>query len=349
LGYEVGELAPNVSTWESLLHPEDKDRAMQNLNRHFEDDTVRYEIELRLKAKTGEWRWIDARGKVFARDKDNKPLRMVGTHIDITERKRAEEERHALEGQLRQSQKLESIGTLAGGVAHEINNPVMGIMNYAQLILDRLGPDHEVAEFATEIGKETERVATIVKNLLSFARDDKESHSPARMCDIVESVLSLVRTVMLRDQITLDVDVPEDLPEIRCRSQQLRQVIMNLLTNARDALDQKYEEFDENKKVTIVARTLDRDGHPWMRITVEDHGSGISKEVPQRMFDPFYTTKPRDKGTGLGLSISHGIVKDHHGELSVESKLGEWTRFYVDLPVNNGWHIEEHGTETADG
>jgi len=256
--------------------------------------------------------------------------------FDITERKRAEEERRSMEAQLRQSQKLESIGTLAGGVAHEINNPINGIMNYAQLILDRLGPDSPVTEFATEIGKETERVATIVKDLLSFARHDKEGRSPARLCDIVESTLSLTKALLRRDQIALEVDVPEDLPKIECSSPQIRQVIMNLLTNARDVLNEKYEGFDENKKVMITARVLDKDGRQWIRTTIEDSGQGISEAVRERMFDPFYTTKPKDKGTGLGLSISHGIINDHHGEITVESEVGEWTRFHVDLPVDGG-------------
>jgi len=277
----------------------------------------------------------------------------VGFFIDVSERRQMEE-------QSRQAQKLESIGTLAGGVAHEINNPINGIMNYAQLILDKLGPDSPVAEFATEIGKETERVSTIVKNLLSFARQEKQTHSPARMCDIVESTLSLIRAVMRHDQITLEVDVPEDLPKVKCRSQQIQQVIMNLLTNARDALNDKYEGFDENKKVIITANEVSSVGcrvssedpetdatrdtrhatrSPCLRLTVEDSGSGIPEDVRARMFDPFYTTKPRDKGTGLGLSISHGIVKDHRGELSVESEVGEFTRFHLDLPVDNEWEL----------
>jgi len=269
---------------------------------------------------------------------------------DITERKRAEEERQQLLAQLLQAQKLESIGTLAGGVAHEINNPIMGIMNYAQLILDRLGPDSPVSEFATEIGKETERVATIVKNLLSFARHEKQSHSPARMHDIVEATLSLIRAVMRHDQVTLEVDVPEDLPQIKCRSQQIQQVIMNLLTNARDALNQRHPGHDANKKVLITARRIERDGRQWVRTTVEDHGPGIPEDLRERIFEPFFTTKPRDKGTGLGLSISHGIVKDHGGELRVESTVGEFTRFHIDLPLDNGWHLEngEGGTRNAE-
>jgi len=261
-----------------------------------------------------------------------------GINRDITERL-------ALEAQLRQSQKLESIGTLAGGVAHEINNPINGIMNYAQLILDELGPDSPVADFAAEIGKETRRVATIVRNLLDFSRPTKEQRSPARMCDIVEGTLSLIRSVLQRDQITLQVDVPEDLPKVNCRSQQIHQVIMNLLTNARDALNEKYPEHNEDKKIFISAhlRNVRKKGKEtpaeiptpdrWLRLTVEDHGPGIRKKMRQHLFDPFYTSKRPDRGTGLGLSISYTIVTEHGGQLSVASKVGKWTRFHVDLPI----------------
>ena len=248
-------------------------------------------------------------------------------------------EQRALEAQLRQSQKLESIGTLAGGVAHEINNPIMGIMNYAQLIIDKLGPDSPVSEYATEIGAETERVATIVKNLLSFARHEKQAHSQARMRDMIDETLSLVNTVLRRDQIKLDIAIADDLPRIKCHSQQIQQVIMNLVTNARDALNEKYPGNDVNKKINVTASTLEKDGRYWLRTTVADTGPGIPDEVRERMFDPFYTTKPKDKGTGLGLSISHGIVKDHGGEMTVESEVGEWTRFHVDLPVDKGGQV----------
>ena len=264
-------------------------------------------------------------------------------------RKQMEENRIQLESQLRQSQKLESLGTLAGGVAHEINNPINGIMNYAQLILDRLGPDHPVAEFAEEIGHETDRVATIVRNLLSFARRDNSGSSKARVVDVVDRTLSLVTTVLRHDQVTLKVNVPDDLPEIDCRSQQMQQVLMNLITNARDALTGQCDGGDAAKTITISAELGQRhaDGTwgadsatapsrvatQYVRITVEDSGPGMSAEVREHLFDPFYTTKSRDKGTGLGLSISHGIVRDHGGVLSVESEPGHGARFHVDLPT----------------
>ena len=245
----------------------------------------------------------------------------------------AETHNLTLEAKLIQAQKLESLGTLASGVAHEINNPINGIMNYAQLIIDKLGPDSEVSGFAVEIGKETERVAAIVKNLLAFSRDEKLSHSPANIHDILETTLSLIRTIIRADNIVLDIDVSKDLPQISCRSQQIQQVVMNLLTNARDALNAKYEGADENKRILLTASVITKNDRDWVRMTVEDRGHGVSDEVREHIFDPFYTTKPRDKGTGLGLSISYGIVKEHGGDVTMETEVGEWTRFHADLPM----------------
>ena len=258
---------------------------------------------------------------------------------DITERGLAEQERLTLDAHLRQHQKLESIGTLAGGVAHEINNPISGIMNYAELIDDRLEEESSLREFAQEIGRESERVAKIVRNLLAFSRHDKESHSPARVADIVNDTLSLTRAIIRRDQIELEVDVPDDLPPIKCRSEQIQQVIMNLLINARDALNHRYPEHDPNKIMKLTARLIEKEGRSWIRTTLEDHGSGIGDEMLDRVFDPFFTTKDRTEGTGLGLSISRRIAQDHRGELYVESKPGQYTRFHLELLVDNGWSL----------
>ena len=334
LGYEPEELHETNAAWRDRLHPDDREPAYRAYQEYLAGQRDVYRVEFRQRTKSGEWKWIMSLGRLVARDAEGKPLRMLGTHTDITERKRLEAERWAMEAQLRQQQKSEAIGSLAGGVAHEINNPINGIMNYAQLIQDRLPADSPLKEFTGEILHETERVATIVRNLLTFSQTAKQSHSPARLADIVEGVLSLIRAVMRHDQITLNVTVPEDLPELRCRSQQLQQVLMNLMTNARDALNERYPGHDPDKVLNLSAHRFEKDGCPWIRVTVEDHGTGITPEVRERMFDPFFTTKPRDKGTGLGLSISHGIVKEHHGALTVESEPGQFTRMHLDLPVD---------------
>jgi PAS domain S-box-containing protein len=280
------------------------------------------------------------------RDADGRVLFYEGTVEDITQRREMEEENLELEARLRQAQRLESVGTLASGVAHEINNPLTGIINYAQLIADRTD-NNPLREFARGIVDEGNRIAAIVKNLLSFSRQQKESHSPARVADIVTASLSLVGAVLRKDGIRIDVEVPDDLPSIKCRSQQIQQVLLNLLTNARDGLNTRYPGHDEDKIVRLSARKVDRDGHAWIQLAVEDHGAGIPPSVLGRVFDPFFTTKPRDQGTGLGLSISYGIVRDHHGMLTAESIPNRSTQFLVELPVDNDWNLSPpaRGTE----
>ncbi|GEM_PF-566011 len=270
------------------------------------------------------------------RNAEGEVLYYEGTIEDMTEQHEAERAKEDLEAQLVQNQKLESIGTLASGVAHEINNPLTGIINYAQLIQDRI-QDEVLAGFAAGIVREGNRVATIVKNLLAFSRQEKERHSPANVADIVSVVVSLIGSILRRDQIDLQIDLPEGLPKLRCRSQQIEQVLLNLMVNARDALNHRYPEFDTKKVLRLTVRLRHVDGEPWIRMAVQDFGAGIPDDIIDRIFDPFFTTKPRDEGTGLGLSISHGIIREHRGTLSVEREPGEGTRFIIDLPVHNGW------------
>lgn len=262
------------------------------------------------------------------------------------ERMQAEEKKEKFEAISRHQQKLESIGTLAGGVAHEINNPINGIINYAQLISDKLDKDNSLRKYAESIIRESDRISTIVRNLLAFSRDEKETHSPARMADIVKNTISLIQTIIQRDQIAMDVQVVDNLPKINCRSQQIQQVLMNLLTNGRDALNERYPGFDENKILRVKVAPFEKEGRQWIRTTVEDHGPGITEEIGDRIFDPFFTTKDKTKGTGLGLSISYGIVQEHHGLLYFGCVPGQFTRFYLELPVNNRWVLGGRGMTT---
>jgi len=250
---------------------------------------------------------------------------IIGLSTDITERRQ-------MELRLRQAQKLESIGTLASGVAHEINNPLMGMMNYAELARDRID-DVKAQGYLDEAKIEGRRIAKIVSSLLSFAAPQSEEHSPARVRDIVEQAMSLVRSHIKRSQIDLRVDIPTDLPNVRCRSGQIMQVIINLLTNAVDALNARYDGFHEDKQLVLSARLVSASGGDRAEICVEDYGKGIEAAALDRIFDPFYTSKCRTKGTGLGLSISYGIAQEHGGRLVADSVEGEYTRFSFTLPT----------------
>lgn len=332
-GYAGEDLLSGEVVFSQLIHPDDLERVSAEVAAHSKSlaTTTFSHVPYRIVTKSGECKWVDDRTAV-RRDEQENITHYQGILIDITDRVRAEEEKLALEGHLRQTQKLESIGTLASGVAHEINNPLTGIINFADLIESRI-EDEQLQQFAQGIQQEGERIATIVRSLLSFARQDKDAHSPARIIDITDASLNLVGSLLRKDQITVDLSIPDDLPEVSCRSQQIQQVVINLLTNARDALNERYPAYDENKLIAISSRVFREDEIDWLRTTVEDHGVGIPEDMARTVFDPFFTTKPREKGTGLGLSISYGIIREHQGRLSIESIPGEFTKVHIDLPV----------------
>lgn len=230
--------------------------------------------------------------------------------------------------------KLASIGELAAGLGHEINNPVNGIINCADILLKGCEPGSKTEEFTALIRSEAERIAVIVRDLLTFSRQDVEQFSLARMVDIVDSVLTLCSKKLEKSHIHLMVHVSDDLPKIKCRSEQLQQVLMNLIINAMHALDEKYPEHHAEKKMILEAQTHDIKDVPHMRLTVKDWGTGIAPAHLERIYDPFFTTKGRDTGTGLGLSVSDGIIKNHNGIITLDSRQGEYTVFHVDIPLD---------------
>jgi len=322
-GYSVDDLLElQVGAISSGVPPYTQEEALRFI--HAAASGTPQVFEWHCKKKNGELFWVEV---------SLRQITLLGKNVvqavdrDISERKH-------FEAQLRQSQKLESIGTLASGVAHEINNPLMGMINYAELISSRV-ENEALREYAEGIKEEGDRVAKIVRNLLSFSRQDQEQHSPARITDIVDASLSLIGSLLRKSFIQLEIDIPDGLPVVRCRSQQMQQVFLNLVTNARDSLNTKYVDAHHDKRLRITSRVLPDGEQSWLRTTVEDFGKGIPNDLVDRIFDPFFTTKSRHEGTGLGLSISYGIVRDHGGQLTVESEPGQFTRFYVDLPLKN--------------
>lgn len=252
----------------------------------------------------------------------------IATVRDITEEKIRKSEA------LRTGQ-LAAIGELAAGVAHEINNPINGIINYTQILLDNADDKYDSTDrdFMARIIKEGERIAVIVGNLLSFARQ-RDVVEVVSMKEIIEDSVSLLMHQLQKDGIQLSVDIPADLPQIKGNPQQLQQVIVNLLTNASYALNQKFPAANPEKRLEICCRPKSAMGKEYVTTTVTDWGIGIPQEIIDHIFDSLFTTKPPGKGTGLGLSISKGLVRDHQGFLSVESTVGGPTVATVDLPVS---------------
>ncbi|MFA6283784.1 MAG: ATP-binding protein, partial [Desulfurivibrionaceae bacterium] len=236
---------------------------------------------------------------------------------------------------------LASIGELAAGVAHEINNPINGIINYAQVLLDDSsqvsleGEAHHPVqrEMLDRIIKEGERIAYIVRNLLFFARQREEEAEVVAIEAIIHDSLSLIKHQLQKDGVIIHTDISEGLPAIKVHPQQLQQVFLNLLSNARYALNQRYPGRDPGKKVEIRCRSVQSQGRTKVRTEITDYGAGIPPELLTQIFEPFFSSKKPGEGTGLGLSISAGLVRDFKGELRVESVLGEHTTMTVDLPA----------------
>ncbi|MGH7597000.1 MAG: PAS domain S-box protein [bacterium] len=263
-------------------------------------------------------------------------VQLIGAIIalrDITAAMQSERAREILQQKVQQTAKLASLGELAAGVAHEINNPMTGIINYAQILYDRAPKNEEKQLLLQGIMRESDRVTKIVHNLLTFARQQPLERSWASLAEILDSSLHLIEPQLRKDGITLILDVSPSLPAIKCRSQQLQQVFINLLNNAHHALNEKYPGPHENKLLKIAAREQQRHGRHFIHVEFYDAGIGMATEILPKIFDPFFTTKMRSEGTGLGLSISYGIIKEHQGEIFVESEHGDHTTFVIELPA----------------
>jgi PAS domain S-box-containing protein len=246
---------------------------------------------------------------------------------DITEQKHAEAE------SIRAGQ-LASIGELAAGVAHEINNPVNGIINYAQILADKTIQGGLQNNAAIEIMKEGERIAGIVRSLLSFARYDNDKKHSVSIGDILSESLSVINAQLQRERIHLKMNIPPNLPAITVHFQQIEQVFLNVINNARYALKQKYTGKHKDKVLEIRGEKAIIDRRPFVRMTFYDHGTGMPEDLQNKIMNPFFTTKPRDYGTGLGLSISNSIVKQHSGSIKIASTEGEFTKIIIDLPAD---------------
>ncbi len=259
-------------------------------------------------------------------DEAGRVINVIQVASDITENLR-------LQAEALRAGQLASLGELAAGVAHEINNPINGIINYAQILVDRDPSGGPQGNIAGEIIEEGSRIADIVRSLLSFARDQKREKTPVPVEAILSSPLALTRSQLGRDGIRLDVDDVSELPHVMADKGQIQQVVLNLISNARYALNQKYPDPHEDKGLEIHGEAFWANGHSYVRLEFCDHGTGIRAEHLDKIMDPFFSTKPGDKGTGLGLSLSHGIVKDHEGRMTIDSLEGKYTRVTIELPA----------------
>jgi PAS domain S-box-containing protein len=256
---------------------------------------------------------------------------MIMSLRDLSVRKKLEAEREEMQRQLYQSSKLASIGELSAGVAHEINNPLNGVINFAQLLKDEERPRSEFEEQMIDgIIEEGERIAQIVRGLLAFARADTQELRQVHFAESIKTSIALFGHQFEKDGITVEINLEPDLPLVRADGSRLRQVVVNMISNAHHALKAKAGNSDEQKLFRITAHRAGKHGE-LVRVEFYDNGVGIKREDLGKVFDPFFTTRREMGGTGLGLSVSFGIVRDFGGKITVESEEGEFTRFIIEL------------------
>ncbi len=242
-------------------------------------------------------------------------------------------EKVQLRAETMHSSQLAALGELAAGVAHEINNPLNGVINYAQMLHDSNLHEEERA-LAQSIISESSRIAEIVSNLLTFSRKPQDEPQLLSLAEAMDGVLKLTAVKLRQDNIIIEIDIDADLPLLVGHYQTIQQVFLNIISNASYALNQKFPGTDPNKRLLITMSRFESKGLRWLRTTITDQGTGIAADILAKVCDPFFTTKPQGRGTGLGMSISHGIIKSHDGRLLLSSVLGSGTKVVIDLPIN---------------
>jgi PAS domain S-box-containing protein len=338
-GYAVNEFPHQLEEFQKRVHPEHLDEVMDAARRHLEGTTDRFVVEFRFCTKSGGWIWIMGRGVIVERADDGTPLRFVGTHSDISDRKRAEEEHDKLQAQLHQSQKMESVGRLAGGVAHDFNNMLAVILSRAELLLMGTAKHHPSYAEIEEIVKVAKRSAALTSQLLAFARRQSIVPEVLDLNDTVARTLSMLR-LLIGENVELIWRPGTGVWPVEMDPGQVDQILANLCVNARDAILAHGSVVIETRNVDgKEAEVGGRAGllpRSYVQLAVIDDGCGMSPDTMGNIFEPFFTTKGTGQGTGLGLSTVYGIVRQNDGFIEVESTQGVGSTFRIFLPRHRG-------------
>jgi len=327
IGYADDEISDDFNEWQSRLHPEDLDRALQTFQALPAEPGPNFELEFRFRHKDGSYRHILARGARLLGD-DGTPIRLLGSHVDISEL------RH-LQQQFLQAQKMETVGRLAGGVAHDFNNLLTVINGTADLALADLREGDPLRADLQEIHRAGERAASLTRQLLAFSRRQIIKSEVLNLNAVIADMQSMLRRLIGED-IELAFVPGQNVGSVRADRGQIEQVVVNLAVNARDAMPDGGRLILETRDVELdevhAAEHPSVQPGPHVMLAISDTGIGMDEPTRTRIFEPFFTTKGEGKGTGLGLSTVYGIVKQSGGSIWVYSELGRGTTFKIYLP-----------------
>jgi PAS domain S-box-containing protein len=332
LGHDPDEKRHLASEWQDLINPEDLEAATRNLNAHCVDPEHPYDQTVRYLHKNGSLIWIRCRG-IANRDATGRPVRMLGAHNELTAVKRAQADVRRGEAklvrtnqQLQRAERLAAIGTFAAGVAHQINNPVGGILLAAQFALAPNRDVDSVRRSLNDIVSDSKRCGRIIRSVLRFASESESEKAPTDLNEIVRNVAATIRASGSARSAALDVEVAADLPLVSVNAVAVFEGIETLVRNSIES---------GSTSVVVSTRTTDEQ----VLVSVKDNGCGITREDRERVFDPFFTTRQSEGGTGLGLSILYAIIQDHNGSIDVVSEDSQGTTIILNFPRPKGRKI----------
>jgi len=325
------EFAPGQKKFLSLVHPEDRDIVISQLAAT-ERGIKTPPLQFRIIRPGGDVRWVYRESDLIF-DADGTPTARLSTYRDITEERAKALRQAELEEQLRHSQKLEALGTLAGGVAHDLNNTLVPVLALSKVAARRYKTGSLERRELETILQAGEQARDLVKQILAFSRKEGLAKHPVDLAALVPETLK-----MLRASVPTTIQIIErvsNVPRVKANAGQLKQVVMNLVTNAAQAIGDKMGTITVTVAQTSAGQSgaHENEAKPGACLTVTDTGSGIEEAHLHRIFEPFFTTKDVGQGTGLGLSVVHGIVVDHGGRIECKSKRGQGSEFTVFLPA----------------
>ena len=338
VGYAHEDLAR--LSFEQLLHPLDLPLYEQHMGQLVQGEVPEFVVELRLLDQRGMSVWVALSVSPLLRG-GARSSRHVAIVQDISERKLAERQRETLEAQLRQAQKMEAIGTLAGGIAHDFNNLLTTMLGNLELARLEVEPGHAVIESLDAVDAAARRATDLVRQILTFSRKQPSQRSAIALAPVIADSVRLLRA-SLPAAIAIHLHLDDEAPPVLADATQIHQVVMNLCTNAWQAMRSERGRIDI--WLDAVEMPAPPSGHDkparFARIRVQDTGEGMDARTLERIFEPFFTTKAAGRGSGLGLSVAHGIVKEHGGTITARSRAGEGSVFEVLIPATDATAME---------
>jgi len=330
IGYTEDEILPVKQEWFDRVHPDDQLHVAEVLQAYLDGKTEIYVAEYRLRCKDESYKWILGRGMVVDFAEEGTPLRMIGTHTDISKRKYQEQQDKEHLNQLAHVTRLGLMGEMASGIAHEVNQPLTAIATYTQVSLNLMKAECPDLIKLTEIIYKTQqqalRAGQIIRRMREFVKANTKQVSEADLNELIQDAVGLCLPELKLGNIALTLQLQSPLPLINVDRIQIEQVIINLIRNSADAFDSCLE--NQQKEISIHSLLTLNEG---IEVRVKDNGSGITEDQQQKILMPFYTTKA--EGMGMGLSICSSIIDAHEGHLKFNSQVGKGTTFYFTLPI----------------